>query len=44
MMLAAMTIDEVEPPSGKSFKGVDLAGINDVVNDAGNHFLPLSIS
>jgi hypothetical protein len=38
MMLAAMTIDEVDPPSGESFKGVDLAGINSVVDDARNHF------
>jgi hypothetical protein len=38
MMLAAMTIDKVDPPSGESFKGVDLAGINSVVDDAGNHF------
>jgi len=30
MMLAAMTIDEVDPRSGESFEGVDLAGINDV--------------
>jgi len=37
MMLAAMTIDEVDPASGESFKGVDLAGINDVVDDAGKH-------
>ena len=38
MMLAAMTIDEIDPPSGEFFKGVVLAGINDVVDDAGNHF------
>ena len=38
MMLAAMTIDEIDPPSGEPFKGVDLAGINGVVDDAGNHF------
>ena len=38
MMLASMTIDKVDPPSGEFFKGVDLAGINDVVDDAGNHF------
>ena len=38
MMLAAITIDEADPPFGESFKGVDLPGIDDVVDDAGNHF------
>jgi len=37
MMLAAMTIHKVDPPPGEFFKGVDLAGINNVVDDAGNH-------
>jgi len=38
MMLAAMTIDEVDPPFGESLEGVYFVGINDVIDDAGNHF------
>src|SRR5215469_9827847 len=37
MMLTAMTIDKADPPFGESFKGVELPGIDDVVDDAGNH-------
>ena len=38
MMLAAMTIDEVDPPFGESLEGVYSVGIKDVIDDAGNHF------
>jgi len=37
MMLAAVLIDQLDPPSAEALKSVDLRRVDHIFNDAGDH-------